>query len=275
MAESNASPFDTRGHVAIVTGANHGIGAATARALATCGASVVLTYLRLADDGTAPTSAYTSARASDATQVARDIERDGGTAAAIEADLADEAAPRRLFDEAEARFGPVDILVNNASGWTADSFTPAPRDRLGRALDGVSVPSIDRVFAIDARAAALMIAEFAARHVAREGTWGRIVGLTSGGQLGFPQEVSYGAAKAAQENFTMSAAAELASRGVTANVVHPPVTDTGWVTADVERAVRDSEELFHIASPDDVADVIAYLASDRARLVTGNVLRLR
>ena len=120
-----------------------------------------------------------------------------------------------------------------------------------------------------------MIAEFAARHLARGAAWGRIIGLTSGGPLGFPQEVSYGAAKAAQENFTLSAAAELGDRGVTANIVHPPITDTGWVTPDVERAVRDSADLFHVATPDQVAHVIAYLASDGAALINGNVIRLR
>ena len=63
------------------------------------------------------------------------------------------------------------------------------------------------------------------RHIARQGSWGRIIGLTSGGELGFPGEVSYGAAKAAQVNYTMSAALELAPFGITANMVHPPVTD--------------------------------------------------
>jgi 3-oxoacyl-[acyl-carrier protein] reductase len=123
--------------------------------------------------------------------------------------------------------------------------------------------------------AALMIAEFARRHIARQASWGRIVGLTSGGLLGFPQEVSYGAAKAAQESYTMSAAAELAPFGVTANMVHPPVTDTGWVTAAVREEVAASPVLFHVASPDEVAGVIAWLASDAAALVTGNVITLR
>ena len=67
-----------------------------------------------------------------------------------------------------------------------------------------------------------MIAEFARRHIARQATWGRVIGLTSGGELGFPEEVSYSAAKAAQVNYTMSAAVELAPFGVTANMVHPP-----------------------------------------------------
>jgi len=74
--------------------------------------------------------------------------------------------------------------------------------------------------------------------VARGATWGRIVGLTSGSPFGFPNEVSYGAAKAALENYTLSAATELARFGITANVVHPPITDTGWVTDGVRAFVE-------------------------------------
>jgi 3-oxoacyl-[acyl-carrier protein] reductase len=124
-------------------------------------------------------------------------------------------------------------------------------------------------------APALMIAEFARRHIARGANWGRIIGLTSGGDLGFPEEVSYGAAKAAQENYTMSAALELAPFGVTANMVHPPVTDTGWVTDAVRDMVAASPTLVHVATPDEVASVIAYLASDAAVLITANTIALR
>ena len=123
--------------------------------------------------------------------------------------------------------------------------------------------------------AALMIGEFARRHIARQATWGRIIGLTSGGDLGFPQEVSYGAAKAAQENYTMSAAFELAPFGITANMVYPPVTDTGWVTDAGREYVAASPGLIHIATPGQVAEVIAYLASDAAALITANVITLR
>ena len=84
-----------------------------------------------------------------------------------------------------------------------------------------------------------------------------------------------GAAKAALENYTMSAAFELAQFGVTANIVYPPVTDTGWITDDVRRYVERRQDLVHIAEPDDVARVIVYLASDEARLITGNIVRLR
>jgi 3-oxoacyl-[acyl-carrier protein] reductase len=139
----------------------------------------------------------------------------------------------------------------------------------------MSAETFDRQFAVDARASAALIAEFARRHAARQATWGRIVGLTSGGPNGFPGEVSYGAAKAALENYTMSAAFELSTLGITANMVHPPVTDTGWITDNVRRYVADRPDLIHIAEPREVADIIAFLVSDEARLITGNVIHLR
>lgn len=269
------SPSDLSGHIALVTGADHGIGAATAHRLAASGAQVLLTSFRIEEHPAGTPEAYERARARALDQTVAAIQSDGGRAAGIELDLRLESSPPALFDAAEERFGPVDILINNASGWLADSFTPAEANPFGRRLKAVSGSTIDQVFQVDARGSALLIAEFARRHIARGAMWGRIVGLTSGGPLGFPQEVSYGAAKAALENFTMSAAFELAPHGVTTNVVHPPVTDTGWVTDDVRRAVENSDELIHIASAEDVAEVIGFLASDAARLITANVVHLR
>ena len=80
---------------------------------------------------------------------------------------------------------------------------------------------------------------------------------------------------AALENDTMSAAFELASLGITANIIHPPVTDTGWISDDVRRYVAGRPDLIHIAEPSEVADIIAFLASNEARLITGNVIYLR
>ena len=267
---------DLTDHVAIVTGANHGIGAATARTFADCGAAVLITYLRFAEEGDSGIpEAYRRSRASNAESVLSAIRASGGQATAVESDLADPETPRRLFDIAEAELGPVDILVNNATGWLPDTFTAETQDDYGRRLRQVSADTFERQFSVDARGAATLIAEFAKRHAARGAAWGRIIGLSSGGPGGFPGEVSYGAAKAALESYTISAAFELAHLGITANVVCPPVTDTSWVTEEVRRNVRNRPDLIHIAKPQEVAHVVAYLASDKARLVTGNVVQLR
>jgi 3-oxoacyl-[acyl-carrier protein] reductase len=278
-ARCSADPEGTivsTGHTAIVTGANHGIGAATARALARRWCAVLCAFLRVddpADPGTPQT--YRDRRTQDAQAVIAHIREAGGQAAAAEADLSDPAVPALLFDAAEEQLGPVDILINNATGWLTDTFAPAQTDRLGRSLQPVTAATWTQQFTVDAMGAALMISEFARRHIARQANWGRIIGLTSAGEVGFPQEVSYGAAKAAQVSYTMSAALELAPFGITANMVHPPVTDTGWVTDAVRDTVAASPALIHIASPDEVAEVIAYLASDGAALITANVITLR
>ena len=122
----------TAAHTAIVTGANHGIGAATAQALAQRGCAVLCTFLRVDDpDDPGTPQAYRDQRAQDATAVVARIRDEGGRAAAVEADLSDPAVPVLLFGTAEEQFGPVDILVNNATGWLADTFAPAAADRLG------------------------------------------------------------------------------------------------------------------------------------------------
>jgi 3-oxoacyl-[acyl-carrier protein] reductase len=263
-------------HTAIVTGANHGIGAATARALARNGCAVLCSYLRIEDPPDPGTpQAHRDHRVRDGSQVIDAIRAEGGQAIAVEADLSDPAAPAALFDAAETELGAVDILVNNATGWVADTFAASSSDRHGRDLRPVSADTWRQQFTVDSMAPALLVAEFARRHVERGASWGRIIGLTSGAELGFPEEVSYGAAKAAQVNYTMSAALELAPYGITANMVHPPVTDTGWVTDTVRDEVARSRTLIHVATPEQVADVIAYLASDAAALITANVITLR
>lgn len=267
-------PFDLNGHVALITGANHGIGAATAKALAGCGASVVISYFRLADPEDFPKE-YRTNCAKDASEVLSAIRELGGKAAAMETDLRDVSTIPKLFDFAETKFGPVDILVNNATGWVADTFAPNRDHVTGVGSEILSADTHDQVFSVDARGSALLIAEFARRHISRGANWGRLIGLTSGGPLGFPTEISYGAAKAALENYTMSAAFELAPFGITANIVYPPVTDTGWVNDPVREHVKNTSDLIHIAAPEEVAEVIAFLASDLARLITANIVHLR
>jgi 3-oxoacyl-[acyl-carrier protein] reductase len=255
-------------HTAVVTGANQGIGAATAKALAAQGVNVLITFLSYEPepDPSIP-EAYFAGRRAGADEVVEAITALGGRAHAVEADLARPETAAELFDEAERVFGPVDVLVNNASGWVQDTFLTEDTDRFGRVQHAVTSGTFDAQFAVDARATALLIAEFARRHIARGGNWGRIVSLTSGDPKGFPGEVSYGAAKAALENYAMSAAAELQGHGITSNVVHPPVTDTGWINDEVRAR-------FSVAEAGEVAEVIAFLCSDAAGRVTRNVLRM-
>ena len=252
------------GRVALVTGGNHGIGAATAEALRAQGARVFVTYLR----------DYLRARGteSDAFYATRAQAPDGPS---FECDLSDPAVIPTLFDRVESVLGPVEVLVHNAAASENDSFTPDEADRFERPLQRVSAETHDYHFAVNSRATALLIAEFGDRHRERNATWGRIVTITSGDPKGFPQEISYGASKAALESYTFSAALELGPLGITANVVYPPATDTGWMNDAIRSRVIETSPLGHVGLPEQVADVIIFLASEQARYVTGEKIRMR
>jgi 3-oxoacyl-[acyl-carrier protein] reductase len=263
----------TRTRVAIVTGANHGIGAATALALARRGADIAAAYLRIE----APSSHrlpddYIRAREQDCSEVTQAIEAEGRRCVAVEADLVDPGAPEQILAAAMS-LGVPSMLVNNASSAHPDTFRPSGHDTMGRKVETVGAESATCPLLVDARGTALMIAAFVRQFRAHHLASGRIVSLTSGGSQGFPGEVSYGAGKAAVESYTLSAAVELADDGITANVVHPPITDTGWITWAVRKVAATSEK--RIAVPEEVADVIAWLCSDEANLITGNVIRLQ
>ena len=273
-----------QGKVALITGANHGIGAATAKALAAEGAAVVINYLRMrplkdsADEQAPATlSVYDERRAQGADEIVQAIRTQGGRAEAIEADLAQPETVPILFERAEELFGPVDILVNNADYCTADSFEPPDllnneRAPGGYGITALSAASHDAHFAVNSRAIALLIAEFARRRIQRGLRGGRIISISTDGAVGFFHEISYGASKYAAESYTRAAAAELGRYGITANIVSPGPTQTGWITPELEAQVIRDTPLGRVGYPEDIADVIVFLASEQARWVSGQMI---
>lgn len=218
---------------------------------------------------------YHARQALPADDVVRSIHDRGGRVAAMEVDLSDPATIPLIFDRAEAALGPVEVVVNNAASWEADTFIPrAPgtHDRIDRAIHTITARSHDHHFAVNSRATALMMAEYARRHVARDARWGRIVNVSTDGASCFPEEVSYGASKAALESYTRSAARELGRYGITANIVSLGPIQTGWITPELEKQIADAIPLGRIGQPDDVADVVVFLASEQARWLTGQLL---
>ena len=282
--------IDTRlaGKVALITGANHGIGAATARALAAQGVSILINYLRMpplatqgehdSQDSSTPGIAYYNARRNlTADEVVQAIHAEGGKVEAIEADLSLPETIPMLFERAGALFGPVDILVNNADHCVQDTFLPLEHNAEHLAPDGfpattIALETIERHFAVNSRTVALMMAEFARRHIARKAQWGRIINLSTDGAPGFAGEVSYGASKAAIESYSRAAAKELGRYGITVNIVSPGPVQTGWLAPDLEKIVAAETPLGRAGQPEDVADVIVFLASEQARWLTGQLI---
>ncbi len=268
--------------VVLITGANnpYGIGAATAKAFAAQDARVFLHFFRIPggpveaeDQINGPGWAFFRLQQTKtADEVLQAIAQSGGQAAAWEADLADPENIPRLFDQAEAAFGPIDILVNNAADWEGDSFLPSDADRMGRTIHTITARSHDRNFAVNSRAVALLMAEYARRFLQRGATWGRIINVSTNGASAFPGEVSYGASKHAMESYSRAAAIELGPYGITVNVVAPGPVQTGYITPEMEEKLRSEIPLRRVGQPEDVADVIVFLASEQARWVTGQLI---
>ena len=240
--------------VALVTGGSRGIGRAIAERLGRDGALVALTYAR--EDAAA-------------NEVVERIRKDGGRAFAIQAPLGrhgDAAALWAAFDEraaGQAPGGAVDIIVNNAGIGRSSDLTTLTEDEF------------DEVFAVNVRAPFFIVQEGLKR--LRDG--GRIINISSGlSRIAMPEIMAYGATKGALDNFTLNLAKQLGTRGITVNSVAPGIIDTdvnaSWLRGNPEAEAEAAalSALGRIGQPEDVAGVVAFLASDDARWVTGRVV---
>jgi 3-oxoacyl-[acyl-carrier protein] reductase len=257
MTDAKVSPapaapgwFDLRGARALVTGGSRGIGAATARMLARCGADVAISY---------------RSRAADAERVAGDLRSLGVRSIARAAELSDPVAADGLVERVAGDWGGLDIFVGNAGIWPSDEVAVArmPDERWRRTL----AENVDGMF-YTTRAA-----------LRRMGEGGRVVLVSStAGQRGEALHADYAASKGAMISFVKSLAVEVAALGITVNSVAP-----GWVETEMcdvpfagdgrERIAR-SIPVGRIAAPDDIAAPIVFLCTREARHITGEILNV-
>jgi 3-oxoacyl-[acyl-carrier protein] reductase len=235
------------GKVALVTGGSRGIGRAVVRRLAEDGADVALTYVHSADQAAA---------------AVKEVEAAGGRGLAVRADAADPRAVTEAVGRTVAELGRLDILVNNAG---AGALGP---------LEELSLAQVDETLAVNVRSAFLM-AQAAARHL---GPGGRIVNIGSCmvERVPGPGGTLYALSKSALTGLTKALARELGDRGVTANLVHPGPIDTDMNPADGPMAGGQCAltALGRFGSAPEVAGMVAYLAGEEARYVTGASLSI-
>jgi 3-oxoacyl-[acyl-carrier protein] reductase len=258
--ELQRDPLPLRGRIAVVTGVSRrkGIGYAIARRLAASGANLFLHHYA-PHDSEQPWGADPDGPQAIVTNVAK-IQADGARVHQLSLDLAIPDAPARLITAAREVYRHLDILVCNHGRSGGDG----PLDALDAAL-------LDAHWAVNTRSVLLLTQAFAAQHDGRPG--GRVILMTSGQDLGpMRDEIAYATAKGALASITPTLADHLADQAITLNTVNPGPVDTGYASPELHQAVRLRFPAGRWGTPDDPARLIAWLATDEASWITGQVI---
>ena len=273
-----------KGKVALITGANHGIGAATALALGNQGVKVFASFFRppppysqtelkqAEETGLGGEVLYRAMQQKPIEHLVNQFDEEGMEISFLEVDLADETNISKLFDACEKKLGPVDILINNHTHCVLETFDPEQTSKDGRDAFLPTASSIDAHFAINARAYALMMQAYLEQYLKNGLNWGRIVNTSTDAAHCHPLNISYAASKHAIESYSRSAACEMGKYGITVNVTAPGPIQTGYITPETEIEIEESTPLGRVGKPEDVAEVTVFLCSEQARWLTGQLL---
>ena len=261
--------YGLKDRVAIITGANNpqGIGATTALSFAREGAKVALIYKKIdrpfniSKTDKNGVDRYYAANAGNADAVESKLKEMNADYIILESDISDESSVKEIYSVVLEKYGRVDVLFNNA----------ATDDETGcDTIETITQNVIDDTFAVNVRGSILMTREF----IKHRGNYGRIINISTDASQIFAGQITYGASKATLEALTRSIALEVAQYGITVNCVSPGPTQTGWIDEEFEKVVIPLIPMGNLIQPEDIAETVLFLASEQARMITGQVIKV-